>query len=503
MHTSEPTATTQSIREGAFELPPEALRTLGHRLVDDYCDALGRWHEEPAWQPMPGEVRARLRAPLPRTGLGLERAYAAFARDVRPFRYGNVHPRFFGWVNGSGLPAGVFADFLASAMNSNVGGFDQSAVLVEEQVLTWLRELFEFPAYGDGILTSGGSVANLLGLAAARHAHAPKVRADGLSRTEPLTLYGSVETHSSVEKAAELLGLGRTSFRRLPVDSAWRLRVDALRAALAADRARGCRPFAIVANAGTVNTGAIDPLEELVELARREGLWLHVDGAFGALAWVCPERRADLAGLSAADSLAFDLHKWMYLPSDIGCVLLRRPGGLEQAFASEASYLSRLEGGLTAEGGVSFKDRGIELTRRFRALKAWFALQTHGLEAFETAIRANLGQARRLAERVAREPRLELLAPVPLNVVCFRYRGAGAHAPARLDQLNRALLVRLQTGGLAVPSHTVLAGRFALRAAFTNHRTNDADLALLIEAVLTLGAELERDAGARTPTTRP
>jgi glutamate/tyrosine decarboxylase-like PLP-dependent enzyme len=370
-------------------------------------------------------------------------------------------------------------------MNSNVGAFDQSAVLVEEQVLAWLRELFELPREGDGILTSGGSVANLLALAAARHAHAPEARGAGLAGSRRLTLYGSVETHSSIAKAADLLGLGSASFRRLPVDAHYRLCLDALEDALAADRARGCLPFA---------------------LARREGLWLHVDGAFGALAWLCPERRDELAGLSAADSLAFDLHKWLYLPSDIGCVLVRRAHGLEQAFASEAAYLSDLGGGLTAARGTAFKDRGVELTRRFRALKAWFALQVHGLEAFEAAIRANLRQARHLAELVEREPELELMAPVPLNVVCFRYRGRAAlvGSGAALDELNRELLVRLQTSGIAVPSHTILAGRFALRAAITNHRTNDADLARLVAAVLELGRALEPESlQAPPPPSRP
>jgi glutamate/tyrosine decarboxylase-like PLP-dependent enzyme len=492
MHTIRGAQTTQSGRENDFALPPEDLRAFGHRLVDDFCDALGRLADEPVWQPMPAEVRARLSAPVPHAGLGLEGAYAAFARDVRPYRYGNIHPRFFGWVNGSGLPAGVFADFLASAMNSNVGGFDQSAVHVEEQVLGWLRGLFELPPAGDGVLTSGGSVANLLGLAAARHAHVPSAREHGLSGTRPLTLYGSVETHNSVAKAAELLGLGREHFRRIPVDAHFRIDLAALRAALAADRAAGLVPFALVANAGTVNTGAIDPLADLADLAQRENLWLHVDGAFGALAWLCPERRAELAGLPRADSLAFDLHKWMYLPSDIGCVLVRRPRGLEEAFAHDASYLSRLHGGLTAESGPSFKDRGIELTRRFRALKAWFALQVHGLAAFERAIRENLAQTTRLAELVRGDARLELLAPVPLNVVCFRYRGEGADE-ARLDRLNRELLVRLQAGGVAAPSHTVLGGRFALRCALTNHRTNEGDLVRLVEAVLALGSALERE----------
>jgi len=479
--------------EGAFALAPGAFRALAHRAVDEYCDGLEALAGEPAWRPVPDDVRARLRAPLPRTGLGLEGAYAAFARDVRPYRYGNVHPRFFGWVNGSGLPAGVLADFLASAMNSNVSAFEQGAVHVEEQLLGWLRELFAFPADGAGLLTSGGSVANLLALAAARHAHAPLAREEGLSGSR-LVLYGSCETHGSVDKAVELLGLGRTSYRRLPVDAEYRLRLDALERALREDRARGDRPFAVIGNAGTVNTGAIDPLDELGSLARREGLWFHVDGAFGALAWLCPERRVELEGLSQADSLAFDLHKWMFLPSGIGCVLVRGANGLTRAFETHVPYLARMPGGLSALAEGAFKDRGIELTRRFRALKAWFALQVHGLEPFVRAIRANLEQARHLAERVRGDSRLELLAPARLNVVCFRYRPAGL-AEERLDELNRRLLVALQESGIAVPSQTVLAGRFALRVSITNHRTRLADIEQLVAAVLELGHALAQESG--------
>jgi len=482
----------------AFPLPSAELRAFGHRLVDDWCDSLARLADEPVWRPMPEEVRARLRAPLPQAGRGLAAAYDAFRRDVLPYRYGNIHPRFWGWVNGSALPAGVLADFLASAMNSNVGAFDQSAVAVEEQVLGWMRELFEFPRESEGILVSGGSVANLLALAAARHAHAPGAREQGLPGERRLTLYASVETHSSIDKAVELLGLGRENLRRLPVDGAYRLRLDALAETLAADRARGCLPFALVANAGTVNTGAIDPLEELAALARRERLWLHVDGAFGALAWLCPERRAELRGLSEADSLAFDLHKWMYLPSDVGCVLVRHAKGLERAFATGAPYLAHLHGGLSARSDGAFKDRGIELTRRFRALKAWFALQVHGRGAFEEAIRANLAQARHLVALIEREPRLELLAPAPLNVVCFRYRGGPGEPCHDLDALNRELLVRLQESGVAVPSQTVLGGRFALRVAITNHRTRPQDLERLVVAVLELGAELARATPSRS-----
>jgi glutamate/tyrosine decarboxylase-like PLP-dependent enzyme len=487
--------------EGAFALPPGSLRALAHRAVDDFCDQLATLASEPAWQPAPADVRARLALPLERAGIGPEAAYAEYLRDVRPYRYGNIHPRFFGWVNGSGLPTGVLADFLAATMNSNVGAFDQGAVHVEEQVLAWLRALLAFPADADGVLTSGGSMANLLALAAARHAHAPDVRAHGLaalaSSGARLTLYGSTETHSSVDKAVELLGLGLESFRRIPVDADYRIRLDALADALRADRAQGFTPFALIASAGTVNTGAIDPLDALADVARREGLWLHVDGAFGALAWLCPERRAELAGMERADSLAFDLHKWMYLPSDIGCVLVRRARGLQAAFRTEAPYLAHVDGGLSALSEGAFKDRGIELTRRFRGLKAWFALKTHGLDAFEAAIRANLSMARTLVRLIDAEPHLERLAPAPLNVVCFRHRAPGLD-DAALDALNRRLLVRLQESGVAVPSQTVLGGRFALRVALTNHRTEVSDLELLVSEVLRLGAAL-----AAEPSTSP
>ncbi len=500
MHTSrplQPDNSTEVDAEGAFALSAAELRALAHRAVDDFCDQLAGLRDEPAWRPVPPDVRARLSAPVPREGRGLTATYDAFRRDVLPYRYGNIHPRFWGWVNGSGLPAAVLAEFLAASMNSNAGAFDQSAVHVEEQVLAWWREIFAFPSDSDGVLTSGGSLANLLGLAAARHAHAPDVRAHGLGAGPRLVLYASSETHSSIHKAVELLGLGLESLRLLPVDAHYRLRLDALENALRADRARGLAPFAIVANAGTVNTGAIDPLAELVTLARREQLWLHVDGAFGALAWLCPERRAELRGLPEVDSLAFDLHKWMYLPSDIGCVLVRRARGLQAAFTTTAPYLAHLRGGLSAVSDGAFKDRGLELTRRFRALKAWFALNVHGLAAFERAIRANLEQARHLLARIEREPRLALCAPAPLNVVCFRYDAPMLDGEAQ-NALNRELLVRLQESGVAVPSQTVLAGRFALRVAITNHRTNLADLDLLVTKVLELGAALEREPAPRT-----
>jgi len=480
-----------------------AFGALGHRIVDDVVRHLATVRERPVWRSVPGDVRARLAAPAPRGPEPLEAVYERFLRDVLPYPYGNTHPRFWGWVNGSGVPSAVLADFLASAMNPNVGSFDQSAVFVEAQVLEWLREGLGFPPGTKGVLTSGGSMANLLGLAAARSARAGfDVRRLGMGAAPaPMTLYGSTGVHSSVQKAVELLGWGSDALRRLPVDDERRLDPAALREAVRADRAAGRRPVAVVASAGTVDTGAIDDLDALADVCREEGLWLHVDGAIGAVAWLAEELRPRLSGLQRADSLAFDPHKWLYLPIDVGCVFVRDGERLEDAFSIEASYLSGMGGGLTAETGSDFKNRGLELTRPFRALKVWFALREHGLDKLGRMIAQNAGQARYLGERVAGHPRLRLAAPVPLNVVAFRYDPGGA-PPGDLDALNRRLLVRLQESGAAVPSHTVIDGAFCLRVAITNHRSRREDFDFLVDEVARLGDELAGER-RRTQETKP
>ena len=304
-----------------------------------------------------------------------------------------------------------------------------------------------------------------------------------------MCVYASRETHNSIDKALELLGLGSDALRKIEVDAEYRIRPDALRARIAADRAAGLHPLCVVGNAGTVNTGATDDLEELARICDEHDLWLHVDGAFGALAWICPEQREALKGLQRADSLAFDLHKWMYLPSDVGCVLVRHPDGLRQTFEQSAPYLTSMDRGLARGVNVAFKDRGLELTRRFRALKVWFVLKEHGLDRFEAMIRENLAQAQYLARRVEAEAELELCAPVPLNVVCFRYVGGADLPQEERNALNRELLGQLQENG-AVPSHTTLDGRFAFRAAITNHRTERGDIDFLVDQVLRLGREL-------------
>jgi len=496
--TSEAAAPSAAIRT----LDPDdwaALRALGHRMVDDMLGWVETTAERPVWRPIPGEVVGRFRAPLPESGVGAERAYLDFLADVRPYPLGNLHPRFWGWVVGSGSPLGALAEFLASSFNPNVSGLRSAAVPVEEQVLDWLKELVGYPREADGLLASGGSMANLLGLAVGLDARADFDLAElGVGAApQPLTLYASTETHSSVDKGVRLLGLGRRALRKIPVDERRRIDPAALESAIRADRAAGRRPLVLVGNAGTVNTGAFDDLERLADLAAREGMWLHVDGAFGALAAAVPELRARTRGIERADSLAFDLHKWMHAPIEAACVLVRDAEAQRRAFAHSASYLSQLERGPSHEGN-RFADRGPQLTRGFRALKVWLELRAHGAGLYRDLVAQNVRQAAELAARVDASPRLERLAPVELNIVCFRFRPPAAEVD--LDALNRELLQRLQERGIAVPSHTVLDGRFALRVCIANHRTRSSDIELLVREVERLGAELlaEGNAGSST-----
>ncbi|HSC48370.1 MAG TPA: pyridoxal-dependent decarboxylase, partial [Gammaproteobacteria bacterium] len=364
----------------------------------------------------------------------------------------------------------------------------------EAQAIAWLKEMMGFPAAASGILVSGGSVANLVGLNAGRRARAPfEVRKQGLAGQPRLMVYASKETHNSVQKAVELMGLGTESLAYIPVGADYRIDLAALKARVGEDRRAGKAPFCVVANAGTVNTGAVDPLEEIADFCAAEKLWMHVDGAFGALAVLDPARRTLLRGLERADSLAFDLHKWMYLPYDVGCTLVRSDEAHTAAFAVEASYLHPQPGGV-ASGPRSFSDYGPQLSRGFRALKLWMNLKAYGLGKFARLIAQNIRQAEYLAERVQQAPGLELLAPVPLNVVNFRYAPAGLDGEA-LNTLNARILVALQERGIAVPSSTLLQGRYAIRVCITNHRTRREDLDALVAAVLELGEEL-RPAGS-------
>jgi len=465
----------------------DEFRALAHRMVDDLLAYLETVRDRPVWQPIPGAVKAALRRPLPRSGEGAERAYADFVEHVLPHPMGNIHPRFWGWVIGTGTPFGALAEMLAAGMNPNMGGGEHVPNYVEAQVLDWCKEMTGFPAGASGLLVSGGSMANLLGLAVARNARAGfDVRGKGLGAApQPLTIYGSREMHSSIQKAVELLGLGSESLRLIPTDAEFRIDLGALEAALREDRARGRRPFCLVGNAGTVMTGATDDLAALADLARRENLWFHVDGAFGALATLDPELRPVLRGMERADSLAFDLHKWMYMPIEVGCILVRDEETHRRAFSLTPEYLKKADRGL-AGGEWWPSDYGVQLTRSFRALKVWLSLKEHGAEKYGRLIRQNVEQAAYLARRVRECPELELMAPAPLNIVCFRYTGGNA-GRRDLDELNQRILFELHERGIAVPTNAQINGRFALRVAIVNHRSRREDFDILVDAVRQLG----------------
>lgn len=475
----------------------EAIRSLGHRMVDDMMSYLEGVRDRPVWQPVPATARAALSRPAPRSPEGVERAYADFLEHVFPYPMGNIHPRFWGWVIGTGTPFGALAELLAATMNPNVGGGDHGANYVEAQVLDWSKEMLGFPASASGLLVTGGSMANLVGLTVARNTRAgADMRKKGVrGAAGPLTVYGSTEIHSSIQKAVELLGLGSESLRLIPVNDAFEIRVDLLERAIAEDRAAGCIPICIVGSAGTVNTGAFDDLATLADIAARETIWYHVDGAFGAIAALDPDLRPRLAGMERADSVAFDFHKWMHIPYDTGCVLVRDAKAHRDSFTLTPGYLARAERGIAA-GEFWPSDYGIQLSRGFRALKVWMSLKEHGLDRFGALVRQNVAQAKYLERLVRASPELELLAPVPLNIVCYRYRPHGME-PTALNGVTNEILVRLHEQGIAVPSTASLGGRSAIRVSITNHRTRREDLDLLVRETLRIGREVVAEGGAR------
>lgn len=453
-------------------------------MLDDMVDYLRGIRERPVWRPIPDAVRGALREPVPRGPTALAEVHESFLQHVLPYAVGNAHPGFFGWVHGGGTPVGMLAEMLAGGLNANLGGRDQMPVEVERQVAEWARELFGFPAGASGLFVTGTSMANLLGVLVARTAAlGAESRRRGLAASGggALTAYASAAAHGSVARALDFAGLGSDALRLVGVDGAHRVDVPALERAIAADRTAGRRPFLIVGTAGTVDVGAIDDLDALARIAAREGMHLHVDGACAALAVLVPELAPRLRGIERADSIAFDFHKWGQVPYDAGFFLARERDAQLAAFAAPAAYLRRDTRGLAA-GSPWPCDLGPDLSRGFRALKAWFTLKVLGTDALAEAIRGTCRLAQRLAARIEREPRLELLAPVPLNIVCFRHRGAEP------DALNAAIVRVLHESGLAAPSTTVLDGRLAIRAAIVNHRTEARDIDTLVDAVLRFGA---------------
>jgi aromatic-L-amino-acid decarboxylase len=464
-----------------LDMSPDEFRRLGYRAVDLLSDHFAAMPDGRCRTPVPeAERRALIEEPLPRAASDPDRVLDEVAARILPYPMGNNSPRFFAWVNSTAAPFAVLAELLAAGLNPSVAGGDHAATYIEHATLRWMRTIVRLPEEGGGILTSGGSVANLIGLAVMRHVKTGgRVRTDGLAAGQPaLVVYTSSEGHSCIQKAIELLAIGHANLRRIPVDSEWRMDVTALERQIDADRAAGLAPACVAASAGTVNTGSIDPLAPIAEVCRREDLWLHVDAAYGGPAALVPAVAHLYDGLERADSVAIDPHKWMYVPVECGCALVRDQRAMRDTFSLVPPYL-RDDTALPW-----FSEFGIQQSRGFKALKLWMALRLAGLDGYRDAIAHDMTMARALQQRLRAASDFELVSAGPLSVTCFRYspdclRGRDGD----VDRLNRQALDAVQRDGHVYLTGTELNGRFALRACVVNFRTQETDLDALVETI--------------------
>lgn len=464
----------------------EQARELAHRMVDDAIDDLRDLRDRPVWQAMPDPVRAAFATPVPHDPQLLSQIYEEVTSNVKPYSMGNVQPRFWMWYMGASNLTGALADFLAAIDGSNLGAGNTAAALVDRQTTDWIREMMGFPDSASGTLVNGGSMANIIGLMAARnHMAGVDLRQTGVAAMpQPLRFYASDQVHACHDKAMNLLGLGRQSLCRVTSDAAFRLDPAKLRSAIQADRAQGVRPACVIATAGTTNTGSIDPLPEIADLCTQEGLWLHIDGCVGALIAIAPQNRHLVAGIGRADSLALDLHKGLHAPFDVGCALLRDRRQHRQTFAQDAEYLQKTARGIAAAELLS--DYNLDTSRSFRALKVWMMLKEHGVAKFGRLIDQGIAQMQYLDGLFAAEPKIERMAPTVVDILCFRFNPGGLTEDA-LRALNIEIMVQMQETGIAAVSDTTIHGRHSLRVAICNHRTTLADLDVLRAEVLRIG----------------
>ena len=471
----------------------EELRDWGNSVIELMADYLSELRDGRVYRRMSSrEIRDRLEPAVPIKGIDFDDLLNVFRETIIPFSRQNAHPRMFGYVQSPGTPLAAFADLLASTLNANLTVWRSAPAPVELERLTidWIRQILGFNAEAGGLFVSGGSMANFAALAAARQA---KDNSSGRLR-----IYASSETHFSIAKAAALLGIGRDNVCHVAVDECFKIRVDDLVAKITADLEAGYLPFCVVANAGTVNTGAVDPLAEIREIADRFQLWMHVDGSYGAFAVLAKSARKFFAGLERADSIALDPHKWLYLPVDVGCVIYRAPEIARAAFAHEAEYTRII--GEKADEAFAFWDYGPELSRRFRALKVWMLLKGVGLDSLGEAIESNLACARYLESMVRASDDFEMVAPVELSIFCFRHVPVQLRnkSPQAIDAFNERLLIALQRDGSSYLSNATLAGRFALRGCVLNYRTTLRDMEILLDDLRRVAGSLPNSASAHS-----
>ncbi len=468
------------------------MRALGHKMLDDMFDYMQTIRERPVWLHAPEQLKIQFNQKLPLDPQPPDEIYQEFLEHILPYPVGNIHPRFWGWVLGPGTTFGTLAEMLTATMNfgSSGGLAYNSANYVEVQVLNWFKEMLGFPSSASGLLTSGCSAANLIGLAVARNAKAGyDLRREGLiGEQQKMVLYASRQIHSSIQKAVELLGLGSDALRVIDFNDNFQIDLQALEKTILRDREDGYLPFCVVGAAGTTDTGAVDDLDSLADICDQENLWLHVDGAFGAWAAIAPEAKHIVSGMERADSLAFDLHKWMYMPYEIGCILVQDEEEHRKTFSLTPVYLSHgnKDRGLAGEDLPWLQDYGFQLSRGFRALKAWMSLKEHGALKYGRLIQQNIDQARYLADLVVTHPNLELVAPVTLNVVCFRYIRTDLDS-AKLDEINNQIVTELQEGGVVVVSGSRVNDKNILHVANVNHRSLREDFDVLVQEVIRAG----------------
>ncbi len=472
------------------------IKTLGYQIIDDMVDYLKNVGDRKPWTPIPQQVKEEFKKCIPHQPSDIFEVYREFKQNILPYPGGNIHPKHFSWVQGTGTPMGALADLLAGVMNNNATIGDQSALYIDKQVINWCKELINYPKDGSGLLVSGGSVANITGLIVARNTVITNSKNAGVYvAAGKLTAYCSAETHNCIGKAAEVIGIGNQQLRKIPVTDKFEIDIDELKSKIKEDKANGFIPFCIVGNAGTVNTGAIDPLDELLQIARAEKIWLHIDGAFGALAKLVPAYSDRLKAIEEADSVAFDLHKWMYMQYEVGCVLFKNAAAHRAAFANAVNYLTAHDRGLAA-GPETISNYGMELSRGFKALKVWMSLKEHGLDKYSAMIAQNINQAFYLGEQVQQHQSLELMAAVTMNIVCYRYN-PGSLDDDQLNILNKELLMRMHELGVAASSSTLLNGRYAIRVAITNHRTRLKHLDEMIAGTIEIGDRLMKEYEAK------
>ena len=477
----------------------DKFRKIGYQMIDLLVEYHKNVRDRKVWQPLPLDIKNSFNQSLPENPSSLEEVIENFKKTILPYPTGNIHPRFWGWVHGTGTSSGAIAELLAAMMNPNTGGREHVANYVERQVIQWAIEMLHYQQGASGLLTSGCSMANLTGLAVARQAKLGKnIRKTGLfSISKPPTFYGSTQLHSSIQKALEVLGLGSDSLRFIATNSNFEIDIDQLRATILKDIENGYQPVAIIGNAGTVNSGAIDDFTTLATIAKEFDLWFHIDGAFGSLARLLPEYMEKMKGYELADSVAFDMHKWMYLPYEIGCILVKDESLHRSTFSLRPDYLAQQTRGL-----ASFDkwptEYGVELSRGFRALKAWMAIKEHGISTYRDVIQKNILQARYFETLISYTPKLELMAPVSLNIVCFRYFNPKMDEN-QIEQLNTELLLRVQESGIAVFSSTQLNGKYTLRVANTNQRSKFEDFDLLVETLIEFGDKILMEFSQITP----